>query len=185
MAKSSRCSSSQGTVTALPAFRSAIRRATSASQASWRETDSFELSSVSRRVLASAARSSTGSASARLRRSEVSGLIVLFYSTGKRPAVPGFSVKNYYSVGVAAGHFSKSARSGAPPVIWVERKTQVFPLKWPTRQGRSRAPPGASMAKGGTRPVSTSEIASPTRWPSSQGRNSWLRERIFGLRTWN
>src|SRR6266404_4006204 len=50
---------------------------------------------------------------------------------------------------------------------------------------RLRVPRGASMAKGGMRPVSTSETASPTHWPSSQGRNSWQKERIFGLPTRN
>src|SRR5438477_8863461 len=77
MARSSRCSCSQGTVTALPFFRSSILRATSSSQASW--TDSLLLSRLSSRVLANAARSSGERASARFRRSEISGLIALFY----------------------------------------------------------------------------------------------------------
>jgi len=39
--------------------------------------------------------------------------------------------------------------------------------------------------KGGTQPVSTSEIASPTRWPSSQAKSCWPRERIFVSPTCN
>ena len=70
-------SSSPGTVTALPAFRSCMRRATSSSQAAC--TESCASSRLSSRVLASAARSSTERASARFKSSETSGLIVLFY----------------------------------------------------------------------------------------------------------
>jgi hypothetical protein len=55
-----------------------------------------------------------------------------------------------------------------------------MPSKWRLRGRR-----GASMAKGGMRPVSTSETASPKHWPSPQGRNSWQKERIFGLPTRN
>src|SRR5208283_4654046 len=44
------------------------------------EAGSFVPSRVSSRVLASAARSSAGSASARFRRSEISGLMALFYT---------------------------------------------------------------------------------------------------------
>ncbi len=62
--------------------------------------------------------------------------------------------------------------------------------RWMPSKWRSRVPPGASMAKGGTRPVSTfpvstTEIASPAPWPNSQGKNSWPKERIFGLPAWN
>src|ERR1035438_4512760 len=74
MARSSRCSSSHGTVTAFPALRSAIRRATSSSQASC--TVSSVPSRLSSRVLANAARSSADKAKERFRRSEPSGLML-------------------------------------------------------------------------------------------------------------
>ena len=51
---------------------------------------------------------------------------------------------------------------------------------WMPSKGRLRVPRGASMRKSGMRRVSTSETASPIDWPSSQGRNSWQKERVFG-----
>ena len=76
MARSSRCSCSHGTVTALPVFKASIRRATSSSHASC--TDLSVAPRLSSNVFAKAARSSTGSSSARFKRSETSGLIASF-----------------------------------------------------------------------------------------------------------
>ena len=170
MAKSSRCSSSQGTVTALPAFRSSILRATSSSRAAC--TDSSVTLILSSSVLANAARSSSESVSARFRHRKLG----THWPYSTPPALPPFAKGGGMSC--AAGKCREAAARSVDATPGRreyegrackgdETKAEKGTSNGICRDSRRRGPRRISVVKisGGLRPAITAGLT-PDRFSS-------------------